>query len=111
MAVDIDEEIIDTFIVPTNYTNKGKLFGMVRIRNAVEAGVVGYLLYLIFDAVLISQKFQTKIIIEACIIGPIALICCIGINGDCLSEFLRSVINFLKSKRKLRFKRIKRYVD
>ena len=99
-----DEEQANSFLIPTNFTDSGKLFnGMISTRNAVEAAILvgglGKLEQLIlFDLV----DFKVGIIIMLVTLAPILVGTVIGINGDCFTIFIKTFFVFLKNKRKLR---------
>ena len=44
-------------------------------------------------------------------VTPVTIAAIIGIRGDCLSQFLLAVVDFLKSKRKMRYRRVDTYVE
>jgi hypothetical protein len=76
-----------TYHIPANFTDAGKLFGLFAIRNAIEAlllSVPPAFLCLRFMPLSITTKIITALII--CVpLGGFALI---GIRDDCLSRFL-----------------------
>lgn len=103
-----EEEKAAVFFIPDNYTNSGGLFGgALKLRNAIEAlifgGVVGYLEYSFIE---IDMLYKVMIIVFTAV--PLAIISLVGIRGDSFSQFLLSVFIFLKDKRKMRYRRIKK---
>jgi hypothetical protein len=76
-----------TYHIPANFTDAGKLFGLFAIRNAIEA------LLLAAPPVFLCLRFLplsiTTKIIAALIIGvPLGGFALIGIRDDCLTRFL-----------------------
>ena len=103
-----EEEQAMSFLIPTNFTDSGKLFnGMIDTRNAIEAvvlvGGLGKLEQLILFDML---GFKIAIIVMIVTLSPILIGTVIGINGDCFTIFMKTFFTFLKNKRKLRFRRI-----
>lgn len=87
----------ERFIIPTNFMESGYLFsGAVSIRNAVEAGVLGVLGFLICRMLPLPGG-TNAITWYILIIGPFALLGLFGIQGDPLSVF---VTGFIKWRRR-----------
>lgn len=105
-----DEEINTTFIIPQNFTDSGKVLGMFRTRNLIEAivfaGVPGYF---IWSVLLPIVGIVPTICVTIFLIVPIFIFCIMGINEDALTIFLQHVLVFLKNRKKMRFKRIRTY--
>ena len=88
----------EVYIIPPNFIEGGTLFGgLVKIRNAIEAGVlavsVGY------PIIKLGLPLTTKIIILCVTALPLAIFGIIGINGESLSSFVIAFFKFLKSRR------------
>lgn len=88
----------EVYIIPPNFIEGGTLFGgLVKIRNAIEAGVlavsVGY------PIIKLGLPLTTKIIILCVTALPLAIFGLIGINGESLSSFVIAFFEFLKSRR------------
>ena len=103
-----EEEKAAVFFIPDNYTNSGGLLGgMLKLRNVIEAlifgGVVGGLEYLLID---IDLLYKVMLIIFTAI--PLAIVSLIGFKGDSFSQFLLAIFIFLKDKRKMRYRSIKK---
>lgn len=103
-----EEEKAAVFFIPDNYTNSGGLFGgMLRLRNVIEALIVGGIIggseYLLID---IDLLYKIMIIVFTAV--PLTIVSLIGIKGDSFSQFLLAVFIFLKDKRKMRYRRIKK---
>lgn len=102
-----EEEHPNIYIYPDNYQNSGRMFnGMIESRNFIEAVIVvaclGFLEWIFLNKLETVQMIAIMIIT----IGPLFIVALVGINGDSLSQFLMSLITFMKNKRKLRYRRI-----
>ena len=90
----------DVYYIPPNFLTSGRIFGgAVRIRNAIEAGVLVVLTGL--PIIQLPLSLTARIIILCLITLPLGIFGVIGIEGDALSEFLISFIKWLKNRRKL----------
>ena len=108
---DRDNEINNTFYIPNNYTDSGRVFqGMFEVRNVVEAiaacVILGYLLWSF-----LTFEIKMKIVVMAAVLIPIGILALIGFQGDCLTKFFKTIFMFLRNKRKLRYRRIKKNVE
>lgn len=88
----------EVYIIPPNFIEGGTLFGgLVKIRNAIEAGILAFAVgFPIFN---LGLPLTTKIIILCITALPIAILGLIGINGECLSSFIIAFFKFLKARR------------
>ena len=76
-----------TWHIPTNYTDAGRLFGMLAIRNAVEAVVLaGPCVFLCLR--FLPFSITTNIMIALVVGIPLGGFALIGVRDDCLSRFL-----------------------
>ena len=77
----------DTYFIPANYTDAGKIFGMFEIRNMVEAVVIAIPL---FFACMGRLPFDLtmNIIVTMIIVIPASGFALLGINDDCLTRFI-----------------------
>ena len=90
----------DVYYIPPNFLTSGRLFGgAIRIRNAIEAGILVVLTGL--PIIQLPLSLTARIIILCLITLPLGIFGVIGIEGDALSEFLISFIKWLKNRRKL----------
>ena len=88
----------DTYIIPPNFIEGGTLFGgLVKIRNAIEAGVLA--LAVSYPIIRIGIPLTAKIIVLCLTVLPLILFGLIGINGECLSSFIFAFFKYLKSRR------------
>ena len=77
----------ETYYIPANYTDAGKLFGLFEIRNAIEAVLVG-LPVLAFCAFCLPLEITWKIIVSLFLLVPTVGFALIGLGDDSLSRFL-----------------------
>ena len=77
----------DIYYVPPNFLTSGRLFGgAIRIRNAIEAGVLVLLTGI--PIIRLPISLTARIMILCLITLPLGIFGVIGIEGDALSEFL-----------------------
>lgn len=108
---DVEEEINNTFIIPNNFMDSGKIFqGMFEIRNVVEAiiavVVIGYSMFH-----LLTIDIKMKLVIMIVVLVPIGISALIGFQGDSITLFIKKLFLFIRNKRKLRYRRIKKNVE
>lgn len=86
------------YIIPPNFIEGGTLFGgLVKLRNALEAGTLAVAVgWPVFK---LNIPITTKIIILCLTALPLFVFGLMGINGECLSSFVISFIKFIKSRR------------
>lgn len=102
-----DEENPDLYTYPNNFQNTGRILsGMIETKKLMEALVVSGVLGLIEYVLLSSMDMMSMIAIMVVTVGPVLILGVVGIGGDSLSEFAKKVIDFMKNKRKLRYRRI-----
>ena len=90
----------DVYVIPPNFIEGGTLMGgMVKTRNAVEAGVLGALTAL--PVLQLSLSLTVRIIILCLTTLPLVLVALIGIGGQSLSQFLFQFILWLRNRRVL----------
>lgn len=105
-----DEDDVDnSAYIPVNFDQSGRLFnGMIKTRNTIEAGIVGFIVYQFLQAVLPSKDAILKLTLSYGIAGLFAVLAIIGYQGDSLSQTIVLIMNYYKQRRKLRYKRIKK---
>jgi len=92
-----------TYFIPANYTDAGKILGVFEIRNLVEAVILGVpLLFACF--LLLPFGVMARIIIALVIFVPVAGFALIGINDDSLTRYLKMLWNWKKRKRILTYR-------
>lgn len=85
----------ESYFIPVNYTDAGRLFGAFEIRNAVEALVLGVPV-LFFCAYFLPLALTPKIIVTLCIFVPVAGFGLIGLNDDSLTRYLGVWLKWLR---------------
>ncbi len=77
----------ETYYIPTNFTDAGRVMGMFEIRDMIEAVLLSLpILYLCM--VLIRLSLTPKIIITLTILVPVGGFGLIGISDDSLTRWL-----------------------
>ena len=90
----------DVYVIPPNFIEGGTLMGgMLRTRNAVEAGVLGALTAL--PVLRLELSLTVRVIILCLTTLPLVLVALIGIGGQSLSQFLFQFILWLRNRRVL----------
>jgi len=79
----------ETYFVPANFTDAGRVFGLFEIRNVIEAILFGAPV-LFLCAYLIPFGLTAKIIVTLIIFIPAAGFALIGINDDSLSRYIKT---------------------
>jgi hypothetical protein len=105
---DYDEPLDNTFYIPNNFTDSGRIFqGMFEIRNVFEAiGVSAVLGFLLFNTIQMKNE-GTKLLIVIGIVAPIGIASLIGYQGDSLSRTIKRLFLFLRNRKKMRYRRIR----
>ena len=99
-----------TYIIPPNFLTTGRIFGgMIRMRNAVEAGILVVLTTVpIFK---LPLSLTMRIAIWCLLPLPLGILGVIGIDGDSISEFLFNWFRWLTNRRVLHRKEAEKNVD
>jgi len=88
----------DIYIIPPNFIETGTILGgMLKVRNAIEAGVLA--LAAGIPVFKLPLPLTTRIIILCFTSLPLALVALIGISGESLSSFIFKFIMYLKNRR------------
>lgn len=105
-----EHEELDVYVIPPNFIESGKIFGgMFRLRNAIEAGVLGGGSALLVFKIPVS--LTAKIIILCVTALPLTIFGLIGIEGDSLTEFLANLFKFVKHRRTLCRSDVEGFID
>ncbi len=101
-----EKEYNNTYAIPANYTDSGKLLGgMLETRNTIEAvllvGALGYaeIAWLPGDTII-------KVVIITMTIIPLAVVALMGVGGNSLLQYVNHIVRFTLNRRKLHFRRI-----
>lgn len=110
MSNKYDEDDIDnSAFIPSNFDESGRLFnGTIKLRNAIEAGVLGVIVSQILKTFLVLDDQILKMSIQYGIAGTIGVLALIGYQGDSLTQTILMILKFFKDRRKMRFRRIKK---
>jgi len=93
----------DTYYIPANFTDAGRLFGLFEIRNVIEAVAFGLpTLFLCFT--LFPFTITARIIFAMIVVVPLGGFALIGISGDSLTRYLRAWRRWRKRKTILTYK-------
>ena len=88
----------ETYHIPVNFTDAGRLFGLFEIRNAIEA-VLFSVPVLFFCICCLPLSLTPKIIVTMVLLVPVGGFALIGINGDSLSRWLGNWWHWRKRRR------------
>jgi len=88
----------ETYYIPANYTDAGKIMGIFEIRNLIEAVILGVPILFACIAFL-PFELTARVVITLTIFVPAVGFALIGINDDCLSRFLKMWWRWQKKKR------------
>lgn len=89
---------IETYYIPTNFTDAGRIMGMFEIRNVLETLLLtGPVLYLCL--MLLPLELMPKIIVTMTIVVPVGGFGLLGICDDSLTRWLGSWWRWRKGRR------------
>ncbi len=92
-----------TIVIPTNYTDSGKLLGLFERRNVIEA--VCLTLPVIFLIVLLSPfDINVNIIIGAVVLVPLCGFSLFGVRDHSLISYLLIYCRWRHSRRKITYR-------
>ena len=95
-----EQEIHQLYVIPPNFIEGGTLMGgLFKTRNAIEAGILGFLV----GVPVASLPFSATVrIVILCLTAlPLVLLALIGIAGGSLSSFILLFFSFLRNRRVL----------
>ena len=90
----------ETYYIPANYTDAGKLFGLFEIRNAIEAVLVG----LPVLAFCLPLELTWKIIVSLFLLVPVVGFALIGLKDDSLTRYLRTWWTWRQKRRVMTYR-------
>ncbi len=95
----MDQTERDMYIIPPNFIESGTCFGgMIKLRNAAEAGILACAIGIpVF--VCLPLGLTAKVVLLCLTALPAALAALIGIDGESLSSFLLIWIRYRRSRR------------
>ena len=94
------EEEYQTYLIPPNFLTTGRVFGgMIRMRNAVEAGVLTALASI--PVLKLPLSLSARIAVWCLGPLPLGILGIIGIGGDSITEFLLNWLRWFTNRRVL----------
>ena len=95
--------MIDTYYIPTNFTDAGRVLGLFEIRNMVEAVLLAVpVLYLCLA--LLPLALTPKIIVTMMIVVPLGGFGLTGISGDSLTRWLGCWWRWRRNRRRISYR-------
>ena len=93
----------ETYYIPTNFTDAGRVMGLFEIRNLIEAVLLTLpMLYLCLAFVPLA--LTPKIIVTLTVLVPVGGFGLIGVNDDSLTRWLGSWWRWRKGRRLITFR-------
>ena len=88
------------YVIPQNFIDTGTILGgQIRLRNAVEAGILTAGCFIPLCRLPLSFNCRILLLIIVCV--PLAIFGIVGINGDSLTQFLLHWLRFLCRRRRI----------
>ncbi len=86
----------DVYIIPHNFTDNGKILGIIEIQSLYLA--IGWFLPMIFiNFWVLSFNLDIKIMTFIIIVIPPTIFALVGVGSDTLPDFLKYIYKFLTS--------------
>ncbi len=93
----------DSYHIPTNFTDAGRLFGVFEIRNTIETVILtAPIIYLSF--LFVPFELSKKVIFILVIIVPVGGFGLIGISDDSLSRWAQMWWRWRKNRRQIHYR-------
>lgn len=93
----------ETYYIPTNFTDAGRVMGLFEIRNLIEAVLLTLpILYLCLAFVPLSMT--PKIIVTLTVLVPVGGFGLIGVSDDSLTRWLGSWWRWRKGRRLITYR-------
>ena len=97
---DRDEDTADVYYIPPNYIDASGVFGgMLRLRNTIEACIVGSASAWVLFHITAGMGLTSRIIILLSVTVPLMFFTAIGIMGLSITEFLFFLFRFIYKRR------------
>ena len=93
-------DLRSAYVTP-NINQAGGIIGQVNIqwRNAIEAGILGAILFFLYRFTLANfLSTVPKIIVGFAIIFPVVIVALVGLNGIALSEWIMDIVAYRKTR-------------
>ena len=95
-----DDDAADVYFIPPNYVDSSGVFGgMFRLRNAVEACVIGGSSFWLLFSVTAGMDLTIRVIILLAVVLPLMFFAAIGVMGLSITEFIYFFFRFLFKRR------------
>lgn len=90
----------DTYFIPANFTDAGRVFGMFELRNCLEAVILAAptLGICMLIARHLTVSLTIKLVISLCLLVPVCGFALIGIRDDSLSRFLSAYFRWCRHR-------------
>ena len=85
----------DYYIIPHNYTDNGKILGIIEVQSVYVASI-WFLPMTYLDFWLLPFSLNTRIMLFIIIICPPTIFALVGIGSETLLDFIKFVYNFYK---------------
>lgn len=95
--MDRDEDD-DTYIIPHNYSDNGKILGIVE-KQSLYTAAAWFIPMTFLNFKFLPFSIDVKIFVLILLILPPTLFILIGVGGDTLLDFLKYVYRFYKNAR------------
>ena len=93
----------ETYYIPANFTDAGRIFGLFEIRNVIEALLLGVPV-LALCLRFLPFALTARIIVTLAILIPVAGLAVTGISGDSLSRYLKAWLGWHRARRILTYR-------
>jgi len=88
----------DTYIIPHNYSDNGKILGIVE-KQSLYVAAAWFVPMMFLNFKFLPFSIDVKLFVLILLIVPPTLFILIGVGGDTLLDFLRYVYRFYKRAR------------
>ena len=96
-----EEEFYETYVIPMNFDNGARIFGFIKLWNAIEAviicGGLGFFEYKIFS--MFSMSITNIVAIMSITLIPLGVLTIIGVEGCDLLRFGIRMIKSMKNRK------------
>ncbi len=93
----------ETYYIPANFTDAGRVIGLFELRNLVEA-VILVLPVLYFCLVLLPLELTAKITVTLIIVVPLGGFGLIGVRDDSLTRWIAAWWRWRKKRRLMTYR-------
>lgn len=94
------EDRIEIYTIPPNFAEEGTLLsGRIKTRNAVETGVLLFILVPILLS--LDTTIRVKMYLAMIVLVPVVILSVIGVQGESLFAFIGSFFRYVRRRRYL----------